>query len=160
MKKLIMLVCLFCPGGLLAKDAAKDTEERYLCIAEQTAGFAIDDSSGEWESTTFEAGDKYLIAPLEKQTETVHGTIGIFPFGEDTAISGCGDGYKSHLLSSLISNLLVCKGGDFESEYFWFNKKNGRFLTVYLHGFIVPNLFLTEEGEVTPFISIGKCSRI
>jgi hypothetical protein len=71
--------------------------------------------------------------------------------GDDHAMVLCKDDFSE-------SGFLFCQGlgGEFR-----FNRRNGRFLNVYLLGYfnVVPGTNkITDESSDTPFMEIGKCS--
>jgi hypothetical protein len=57
--------------------------------------------------------------------------------------------------------LLSCSG-DLGAVHFQFSRETSRYLHVYTSGYVdlLPGFGETDESSITPFIEIGKCSRL
>ena len=128
--------------GMLLADQTVAYAQQYLCVAEKSAGFAFDERTKDWKATTFRTDAKYLIAPGRTREHAFQVT----KVGEDSAFWFCKAGFNEN-------GYLYCDGpGPFK-----FNKRNGRFLSGFLFGYInvAPG---TDERSDTPNLEIGKCS--
>ncbi len=127
-------------------DAISGLEERYLCVSDRSTGFAFNAASKRWETAIFSNEKKYLIAPSGFLTKTLY----VNEVGSDFSVASCGNGFNS-------DGVLFCLGFiDFR-----FNRNNGRYISVYIHGYIgVDGLKeKTDEKADTPYLEIGRCSR-
>jgi hypothetical protein len=149
----------------------------FLCIAEESTGFAIDNAHHSWHATHFKAGEKYVLRRVTKDTTAevadgvrmpLNSTWAVWRFGND----------KRPLLECMKTDfdengLLLCEGG---MPQFQFSKTSGRFIIGTIYGYVLNGFSFAmskESGEVkvkpvanapdaslTPFIEIGTCSAI
>jgi hypothetical protein len=173
----VLMITVLAPLATFAAEPATEPSQpnSFLCIAEQSTGFALDKAHHSWNATRFAAGEKYLIRRVTKDTTaeiTVEGigdmriplnsTWAVWQFGND----------KKPLLECMKTDfdengMLACEGG---IPQFQFNKKSGRFIIGTIYGYVVNGFGLSAQtgkvianepdGSLTPFIEIGTCSAI
>lgn len=141
----------------------------FLCIAEESTGFAIDNAHHSWHATRFKAGEKYLLRRVTKDTTgeiadgiriPLNSTWAVWRFGDD----------KHPLVECMKTDfddngLLLCESG---IPQFQFSKKNGRFIVGTIYGYVLNGFGLSQgkvianepDGSASPFIEIGTCSAI
>jgi len=122
-------------------------QEKYLCVAERATGFAYNEISKSWENMNFKTDAKYIISKSNAKGYSFKVT----KVGEDNPEFECEKGFNEY-------GYLLCGEGIGE---FKFNKKNGRFIKVYLFGYfnVLPEVNkFTDKSSDTPFMEIGKCS--
>jgi hypothetical protein len=144
---LIVIATLFSstPAASQMMDHPELSGEQYLCMPDKVTGFAFDTHLRKWEIATFDSEKKYLVSV---------GTLN--PLGLKTS--------KVAEIGSVLS-MATCDGGFNESGYlfcsgfvnFRFNKNSGRFISVYMHGYLSGD---DTGSSDTPYIEIGKCSRL
>ena len=120
--------------------------EQYLCVPDKTTGFSFNKVTKKWQYSNFENETKYVISKSNVKDYVFQVT----EVGENSPIARCESDFNNY-------GILFCSG------YYEFkiNKKNGRYLKVYVYGYY--NVVLEEgknidEGGDTPHIEIGKCS--
>lgn len=130
--------------------------ESYLCVADSAAGFVYSKTSKRWTSTTFKSVEKYLLVrPTEAEKVVFSGAWVLKEVGNDTPSAGCESEFGE-------AETLRCEG----IYDFRFNCTSGRFLMAYLYGYWTdpPDkrtaALFGDEGTNTPYLQIGKCSRI
>jgi hypothetical protein len=121
--------------------------DAWLCISDKAAGFS--DKYGSWNSTNFNAGNRYII-----KASKVQGTAWeVREFGDQNAFA---DAYCKDTFTA--SKILNCSGIFTE---FHFNAGTGRFMRIYYAGYwtyIPGDKNFGNDGGDTPVIAIGTCS--
>jgi hypothetical protein len=114
--------------------------ESYLCIGEQATGFIFNETNKTW-STSKLTTRKWII----KKSETPSSKWVVLMFGTDSPVAYCKEDFNEN-------GSMVCDG------FFDFRMNNIklRFISAYLIGY----WGIHAEGEDSPSIEIGKCSRI
>ncbi len=130
---------------------AQASAESWLCIPDLATGFKYDAGTKQWREATFKTeGDRYII----KAADDGKNAYVITEFGDPSTIPNawCENDIND-------GGYLFCKGIFTE---FKFNKNNLRFLQTYHGGYIEiqPSNKFMKEGDDTPLISIGRCSKI
>ena len=116
-------------------------EERFLCVAENATGFRYNLEKKVWETAKFSVENaKHLV----RETKTTFDKLEMITVGNKHRECYSIDGFDEQ--------------GDayFEcTEYveFKMNKMTGRYLLVYMAGYIDG-----DSSDNTPFLEIGKCS--
>jgi hypothetical protein len=126
--------------------------ESWLCAGDLANGLAYNKANRTWEPTRFNAKDtKFIIRPSDHPTRKYE----VNEFGKP---EGPFPDYACKVEPNE-AGYLFCSGlfGEFK-----FNTKNLRYIRVYLAGYIeiMPSNTLMAEGEDTPMIEIGRCSKI
>ena len=116
-------------------------EERYLCVAEKATGFRYNPEKKIWETANFSVENK---KHLVRETETTFDKLEMITMGniyrECYSIDGFDEqGYANFECTEYVE--------------FKMHKKTGRYLLVYMTGYIDG-----DSADNTPFIEIGKCS--
>lgn len=148
MRAIFLVVALTAlSSGLLLAWPSTASAEQYLCVAEKSSGFSFDPRIGSWKTATFRTEAKYLIARSKEPGYAFQVTR----IGDNYAMANCKEDFNE-------PGYLFCRelGGEFK-----FNKKNGRFLTVYSLGYynvVLGVNTITDETSDTPSMEIGKCS--
>jgi len=123
--------------------------QSWVCVADQAAGFAFDKSAKEWRAAVMRADEKFLVTRSDRSNFK----WAVKSVGSDVPVSLCGTDFSEE-------GYLACEG----FQYFRFNRKNLRFVSVHVHGYFSDNVPGTKsqsaEGEVTPKMAIGKCSQL
>lgn len=137
--------------GLLAAASFSTSAlaEGWLCIADHAAGFKYNETSKDWEPTTFKTNKKYLI----KESGSGEFKWHVTEFGSIMPVSFCAE---NRVGKGYIFN---CEG----IEEFILNTKNGRFMSIYAIGYwtLDPNdPLLSGEADNTPSMQIGTCSKL
>ncbi len=130
--------------------------DRYLCVAENSAGIAFDKTSERWTATVFKADQKVIVAKAtdDEKKKAKGATWTVKPIGSDLPESICENDFND-------AGYLYCTGFvDFK-----LNRKNLRYLSIYTIGYITDvqgetNSLFGKEGSNTPAITAGKCSPI
>ncbi len=126
-------------------------EDSYLCVTEKVTGFVYDKSAGDWSTTDFNAGRRYIVSPSNAQGSTWQ----VAQVGEVLTTTLCTGGFSA-------TGNLSCDG----AHQFKMNRSNRRFLHAYLMRYWsdrngqtrqTGDPFLFKEGENTPFVEIGSC---
>jgi hypothetical protein len=121
--------------------------EQYLCVPDKATGFAYNKNTKEWDTTEFKTS-QFVIAPVKGGKPAYRVT----DIGDESLPGYCDKDYNE-------AGILFCYvyGGDLR-----FNKVNGRFLRVFVHGYYtvgIPGpINETDDDSGTPMIEIGKCS--
>jgi len=130
-----------------------NNDTKYLCIAEHVAGHKYDNNSREWVSTTFKAGQKYIV-----KVNKTYSKWAVYDFGIDSSIVNCISDFSE-------SGSLVCNSvnpSHFSSMdssiHFFMNKNTLRFQLIYELGYINSNKNVDDNQN--PYISIGTCTQI
>ncbi|MCW5787880.1 MAG: hypothetical protein KIT49_10335 [Nitrospira sp.] len=151
---MIVIATLFSATSAASQtmDNPELSEEQYLCIPDKVTGFAFDTHLRKWEIAAFDSEKKYLVSvgtlnPLGLKTSKVA------EIGSVLSMATCGSGFNE-------SGYLFCSG----FVDFRFNKNNGRFISVYMHGYLSEDNTKGKSGDNgsfdTPYMQIGKCSRL
>ncbi|WP_153160034.1 hypothetical protein [Zoogloea sp. 1C4] len=148
MRKVIAQVALACACNLAF------AENSYVCVADSAAGIAYDRATKHWSSSIFRV-DETLILSKANSDEMKRGAVWVVKtIGSTLPSFGCKGGFNE-------AGLIFCHGlfGDFR-----FNRKNGRYLSTYLFGYVTDGNdaigTVGEEGNDTPSIKAGRCSPI
>jgi hypothetical protein len=134
----LMMICLAFSGNALAQNA-------YICLVDKASGFSFNKGTRAWNGTHFNPSDKYLVKRSQPPDAWE-----VTKVGQDIAMSSCKNDFNDY-------GYLFCEG----IQPFRMNRKNLRFLTAYLIGYVHDGLGSTglgPEGSNTPSIEIGKCS--
>ena len=165
------LILIFLAGNLSADDSKDDNS--YICVPDTVVGFAFSAATKTWERANFRVGDrKYIVRPTKEDDTNFIGRRGPFdePYGvwkldEDVAFLLCEEGVSKE-------DWLRCEVGI--NGKFVMNAFSKRYMVLYAGSYMVAtidfnwdddreNLIRTDkedEGGDTPFIEIGKCSKI
>lgn len=160
------IVCLAL--GLPAGAAVKPPVGPFLCIVEQSTGFAFDNQTKSWHHVHFGAGQKLILKRTDKSPHEVSpgihvpvsGVWGVWAFGDDHwPVFICQNEFNDY-------GYLSCEGA--MSEHFSFHLDNHRFITDTLFGYIQagsPAYVDVDgkplpEGSNTPNINIGTCAAL
>ena len=146
-----MLKRVIIAATLAVSVPAQASAESWLCIPDMSAGFSFNKASQSWQHTKFNIQDERLIIRV---SNTASRKYEVNVFGKETSMPDyiCKEGPNE-------SGFLFCQGifGEFK-----FNTENLRYIRVYMAGYIEmrqSSLFM-KEGDDTPHIEIGKCSKI
>lgn len=132
--------------------------ESYLCVSDMATGFSYDKAQEVWKETSFKANEKYLVVrPSDTERALVKGQPVewvVKAMGSDSIEATCEKDFGA-------AGTVMCDG----FSLFRFSRLRGRFLRAHLYGYyaVDPNAAMgsySAEGELTPLIEIGKCSRI
>lgn len=146
MRALVLSFALGFSGAAVAADS-------YLCISDQSTGFAFNKDTGQWKPANFTAGKKYVLSRDGK------GWV-LKEFGQANPVLRCPNDFNP-------SHYLGCDDG---SMQFRMNSRILRYELAYLLGYYVdyneldsslakiPGATLLHEGDDNPAIEIGKCS--
>jgi hypothetical protein len=125
--------------------------ESWLCIGDLATGFAFNKETRRWEITKFNTNDSRYIISSSQSKESPYL---VRNFGSDSSfpLAFCKDGFSA-------DTFLRCRGlvTDFS-----FNVKTMRYSYSYNVGYINPTPGVNDmkEGDDTPLIEIGRCSRL
>lgn len=128
-------------------------QERYLCVAEMSTGFAFNKQNKSWHSTTFKTDEKFIVRkPLPADGAGLQKSAWLIAkLGDTFPTSSCEKDFYNN-------ETLFCEG----LQTFKFSKKTMRFLSGYLIGYWSDDVGSTSqvfsEGQNTPNLTIGKCS--
>ena len=135
-------------AALLPTQASAAT---WLCIPDMASGLSYNTTLRKWGHAKFNvAGERFLV----KESSVTDWEYEVREFGKESVIpdAWCPKGPNEY-------GYMFCDGmyGQFK-----LNTKNLRYLRTYLAGYveITPDSDMIKEGENTPFIEIGKCSKI
>jgi hypothetical protein len=121
-------------------------DEQYLCVPDQTTGFAFDKRAG-WQGQNLNASDtKYLVRRSKPDDPNpANAKWLVFELGQKAAFAECSRDFSS-------TGSLSCSGF---GVYEWrLNKNNMRFLLAYLAGYTNG----ADNNDDTPSVTIGKCA--
>jgi hypothetical protein len=127
--------------------------EGWLCVADASAGFSVNETNTRWTPTTFKAEAKYLVRQPTKDEAPEFGTSAwvVVPVGEVSAIAKCPTAPNDY-------GFLKCEG----LTSFEINVKRLRFIRTDNGTYFVPEEFM-KETRLPPsdaFIEIGQCSSL
>ncbi|HFD31884.1 MAG TPA: hypothetical protein ENJ28_04110 [Gammaproteobacteria bacterium] len=142
MRIIIILLALLFATPVMAADS-------YLCIAEQAAGFSYDKKSKKWKSTIFDTQDKIILKKPANEKN-----YKIFHHGETESASECWAGFNK-------TGFIYCNKNEIGKD-FTMNIETLRFQYINTVGYVVNMNIIKQgrEGNFTPFMQIGKCSKI
>lgn len=137
----VLVVSALAPSSALAAS--------WLCVADQSTGFKFDSYTKKWNVTRFDVSEKrYTIVfrDDEKYPYTVR------EFGELNSLPMLCEDFAAE-------TFLHCRG---IAGTFRFNQRTLRYIHSYEVGYINPTPGLNDmkEGADTPFMEIGRCSKI
>jgi hypothetical protein len=137
-------------GLLFASAAEAATGEqvtRYLCVMDKATGFSYD-KSGSWQSTDFKVEEKYLVTPRPKNFSDE-----LIPSDVAWLVTAVGEKRPKYFCKEDFNKIgyLSCKG--LFSE-FKMSRATMRFQSYYGNGYV------SDEKMDTPYVAIGKCSKI
>lgn len=157
----VVLITVFILIGFFFTQVARSADidiqnpqEKFLCVVDKSSGVSYNKTLKDWESTTFHAGDKYLISPYVSPVPNPTNPEYVFQItqlGTSLPTGWCKAGFTKN--GFLFCNMV---GGEFR-----FNRDNGRFLMSYMLGYYgVPSgsVNTPDENNNTPYLAIGKCS--
>ena len=126
--------------------AAVSQTDSFLCIADQSIGFVFDEVSKTWFPTTFDVGDrKYNVARSKDERHK----WAVQRVGMNRPLMYCNDDFGGD------DRMLACDATD---PSFYLDVKTLRFTSAKVHGYILPSGKDYSEGDLAPYIEIGKCS--
>ena len=138
----------------------------YLCIPEKSTGFVLKDDK--WSQASFNVeNEKYIIKKIEEEAkkeyekdDIPYGEYGVYRFGEKyPEYRNCEYTERdSTILTPTGERRFYCDG--ILRGQFILNLKNNRFLNTFPLGYWSEELFSGEEDTRTPFIQIGRCSKL
>ena len=134
----VLLVCLISTAAL--------ADDSYLCIGEHATGFSFNEKNKTWIAGGFKEG-KWIL----KKSADPNYKWEVYRFGENFPESVCEQDFNE-------SGNIMCEG----IAQFRMNKERLRFLYIYPFGYWSDNnkVNMLKEGKNTPFMEIGKCSKI
>jgi len=136
MKLITMLLTALFTVPVMAADS-------YLCIAEHSGGVGYNEVTKEWKGRVFKTKSKYIVKKADKKS----GTAWIVSdHGSKVSSSFCKKDFNK-------DGFLFCSG---YISHFTMNKKLMRFRYHYDAGYV--NFSIIEFDS--PFVEIGKCSKI
>lgn len=124
--------------------------ESWLCIADMSSGLSYNKARGQWEHAKFNVdGSRFIIKPSQGPNLKYE----VHKFGNKSSFpeAFCAEGVNA-------SGYLFCSTlfGQFK-----FNSKSLRYVKTYVAGFVeITPGGIHKEGEDTPNIEIGRCSKI
>jgi hypothetical protein len=123
----------------------------YLCLPRETVGFKYNEDLKYWKKADLKTSAKYIVSRSQYKNfawEVKH-------YGQKEPFSLCKDGFND------LGYLFCENAGEFRM-----NKKNMRYIRTYILGYYNCNVedetgkILNEDGNCTPFIEIGICSKL
>ncbi len=119
-----------------------NAQNSYLCIADLSTGFSFDKVSKKWKSADFNvSGERFLLSKKNNAWEWKK-------FGQESTSYNCSKDFNEAGYLHCESLIRVV-----------FNRKNLRFQSYYSIGYVNKGV-IGNEGEDTPYITIGQCSPI
>ena len=154
------------PLGFLLLSPFSSMAESYLCIAEQSAGFVYNEDDKEWKSSTFKAGNKYIVSRPEEGTseanDQVKWTVKLHGVPAE-AQSRTGDLTLAPTQCRTEfdeGGFLRCRG----ARDLIMNRDTMRFTTIWNLGYVTRkgayDRALGPEGKYSPYMEIGECSAL
>jgi hypothetical protein len=131
--------------GILVNSPAFAKDDSYVCVAESAVGFDYNKTSKKWERKDFKTESKYV---LSKSSDAGKGWE-VKKIGQKEGTS-CGSGFDEN-------GFIRCSG----ILDFLMNNKSLRYIVSHLYGYVIkeyPKDSPLEEGSLTPYLEIGKCS--
>lgn len=136
--------------GTLAKG-----RDGYFCTTDLATGFTFNKANKQWTTVSFQETDKYLITRASPAELKLGNVWVVKKVGSNSPNFVCPEDFNDR-------GYLSSKG---YSE-FTFNRKNNRFLSSYMIGYVTDAIDGNEgtnpiwgpEGSNTPAIKIGRCS--
>ena len=131
--------------GILASSPVFAEDESYVCVAESAVGFDYNNTSSQWESKDFKTDSKYVVS---KSSDVSKGWE-VKKVGQSEGTS-CGSGFDEN-------GFIRCSG----ILDFLMNNKSLRYIVAHIYGYVIkdyPKGGPLEEGSLTPYLEIGKCS--
>ncbi len=123
----------------------------WLCVTEQSTGFAYDSAKRDWREASFKPVGKFVV----KESDSQEYVWEVRQLGDTSTLAAA---YCKNQINDL--GVLICEGF---GNTFRFNMKNLRFIHIYAIGYWTYNPdspVFKDEGGDTPALSIGKCSAI
>jgi hypothetical protein len=117
----------------------------YICVAEESTGFSFDEGTRRWGSRNFHADSKYILS----KSSSKEGRWEVKEVGTSFG-TGCDGGFDD-------KGFVECSG----LIHFEMNNKSLRYIVVHKYGYVAsefPKDGPFNEGSITPYIEIGKCS--
>jgi len=128
----------------IGMSSAHAQDSSFICVADKAVGFGFDNFTNSWERRNFRGNSQYLI---NKKTDGDMGWV-LKEVGDSTETK-CEGGFGQY-------GFLNCNGYlDFQM-----NNESLRYIVAHKHGYVVrdPGNGFIEEGAITPYLEIGKCS--
>lgn len=128
-----------------ANSPAFASDDSYICVAESSVGFNFNKTSRQWERSNFKTRNKYIVRKSFQLNERWE----VNKIGTSEGITCEGDFDEN--------NFIRCNG----SIAFFMNNTSLRFIVVHPWGYVINNATKDnskDEGSVTPYLEIGKCS--
>lgn len=147
MPRFTIMTTLVASFSLLMPEAAQ--AESWLCIADMSTGFSFDRGTRQWSVAKFNVTDsRYLISSQDNKDYPYRVT----KFGSNDPVGICKGGLTAE-------TFLSC---NFLGNRFSFNSKTMRYMLSYDVGYVNPTPGVNDmkEGDDTPFMEIGRCSRL
>lgn len=138
------------PAGSFAQG-----RDGYFCTTDHATGFAFNKAKKQWGTVTFQETGKFLITRASP-AELKNGNVWVVKkVGSSSPDFVCQADFNDF-------GYLNCKG----LTEFIFNRKNNRFLSSYMIGYVsdaiegneAATALLGPEGSNTPAMQIGRCS--
>lgn len=163
------LILILLAGSISAEDS--NSGKSYICIPDKSTGFVFNEKTKSWDQTNFRVEDtKYIVRPATKDDsgnlssgdKPLLYKYGVWELGDDSSTTYCMEGISE-------AGWLGCSFGmDFN-----FNIHSMRFMLMFTGSYVVSNIKfkwdendhvtsrrVADEGGDTPFIQIGKCSKL
>ena len=138
------------PAGSFAQG-----RDGYFCTTDLATGFAFNKAKKQWVTVSFHETEKFLISRASLAELKLGNVWVVKKVGSNTPDFVCPADFTD-------GGYLHCKG----FSEFTFNRKNNRFLSSYMIGYVTDAIegtetasaLLGQEGSNTPAIQIGRCS--
>lgn len=128
--------------------AAAANADPYLCVAEESTGFAYENEK--WGRTYFDVSEtKYIVRKIKKDEGFYSDSnpYGVFELGSNFPDHRCFDP------SGFEDKAIICRAG---IGQFFFIPETGRYLRTYTAGYWDGK----DDNDNTPLIERGRCSKI
>ena len=133
--------------------AQQSKDGAYSCAAESSGGIFYNDQTKKWAGTSFRPLSKFILRLkyVRTTTEGDEYAVTVTPNGRNDALPCIS--YRTQLVQTDEFGFLVCRT---EFHNYKFNLKTGRFVEVYLMGYINGH----DTNDDTPVVSGGVCTKI
>ena len=147
MKKLPVFLAVIIFFSFSTAFAEENIPDSYLCVADDSAGFAYIENKGKWRRATFGIeNQRYVLSKSESTSSTADKPVirwDLKRVGKESAIA------ESHKDFSE-DGKIKCEG---LGHFFFMNNKNLRFLLIYYYGYWNGK----DNRKDTPAMIKGKC---
>ena len=134
----ILIGVFVCPPAFAEDDS-------YICVAESAVGFDYNKTSSQWQRKDFKTESKYVVS---KSSDGSKGWE-VKKIGQSEG-TPCRSGFDEN-------GFIRCSG----ILDFLMNNKSLRYIVAHIYGYVIkdyPKGGPLEEGSLTPYLEIGKCS--